>query len=93
MNRSELVEKLAAENSLEKAEARKLIDSLVGAIAACAVRGEEVAISGFGKFKVKDTPARPGRNPATGQPFEIEAARRMTFTPASALKDRLNGRS
>ena len=48
-------------------------------------------IAGFGKFKVKDTPAREGRNPSTGAPIAIAAAKKLTFTPAKAIKDVLNG--
>jgi DNA-binding protein HU-beta len=64
---------------------------VIQAIADAASRGEEVAINGFGKFKVKDTAARQGRNPATGATIDIAAAKKLTFTPAKAVKDRLNG--
>jgi hypothetical protein len=60
------------------------------AIAEAASKYEEVSINGFGKFKVKATPAREGRNPATGEPIQIAAARKLAFTPAKAVKDKLN---
>ena len=60
-------------------------------MAAAAARGEDISISGFGKFKVKDSPAREGRNPANGQTIQIAASRKLTFTPAKAVKDQLNG--
>lgn len=91
MNNSDIAEKLAAEHDLPKAEARKLLDSMIGAIADAASRGEEVAINGFGKFKVKETAARQGRNPSTGATIDIPAGKKLTFTPAKAVKDRLNG--
>jgi len=50
-----------------------------------------VTIPDLGKFKTKDVPAREGRNPATGATITIAAARKLTFTPAKALKDSLNG--
>ncbi|MBW8783415.1 MAG: HU family DNA-binding protein [Novosphingobium sp.] len=56
-----------------------------------ASKGEEVSLNGFGKFKVKDTPAREGRNPANGATIQIAAAKKLTFTPAKAVKARLNG--
>lgn len=46
---------------------------------------------GFGNFKVKDTPAREGRNPATGATIKIAASKKLTFTPAKAVKDAFNG--
>lgn len=54
-------------------------------------RGEEISLNGFGKFKVMATPARDGHNPATGEPITIKAAKKLTFTPAKAVKDKLNG--
>jgi DNA-binding protein HU-beta len=91
MNTSELIEKVAAEAGLEKTQARKAIDAIVAAVTTAAKGGETVALSGFGQFKVKDTPARQGRNPATGETIEIAAARKLTFAPAKAVKDLLNG--
>ncbi len=91
MNTSELIEKVAAESGLEKAQARKAIDALISAVTAAAKGGDSVAVSGFGQFKVKDSPARQGRNPATGETIEIAAARKLTFSPAKAVKDLLNG--
>lgn len=91
MNNNDLAEKLAAESGSTKAEARKLVDVLCAAIADAAAKGEEVSLNGFGKFKVKATPEREGRNPATGATITIAAARKLTFSPAKAIKDRLNG--
>lgn len=91
VNNSDLAEKIAGDNDLSKADAKKVLDSVIEAIADAASRGEEVAINGFGKFKVKDTAARQGRNPATGETIDIAAAKKLTFTPAKAVKDRLNG--
>lgn len=91
MNTSDIAETLAAAHGLSKAEARKLVDGLFAAIADAAAKGDEVAINGFGKFKVKASPAREGRNPATGETITIAASRKLTFAPAKAVKDRLNG--
>jgi DNA-binding protein HU-beta len=54
-------------------------------------KGDEIAINGFGKFKVKATPERDGRNPSTGATIKIAASKKLTFAPAKAVKDRLNG--
>lgn len=91
MNNRELIERVAAESGTGKAEAKKIIDALFGAILDTIEKGEEVAISGFGKFKLKESAARQGRNPSTGQAIQIAAARKLTFAPAKAAKDRLNG--
>jgi len=91
MNNSDLADSLAAGHDLTKADARKLVDSVFTSIADAASKGEEISLNGFGKFKVKDVPAREGRNPATGETIQIAAARKLSFTPAKAVKDKLNG--
>ncbi|AOH85839.1 integration host factor [Sphingomonas panacis] len=90
MNNSDLADKLAAETGVSKADARKTVDTVFTAIAQAAAAGEEVSLNGFGKFKVKDTPAREGRNPATGETIQIAASKKLTFAPAKAVKDKLN---
>ena len=91
MNNSELAEALSVDHGLTKADARKLVDALFGVIADAAAKGDEISLNGFGKFKVKDVAAREGRNPATWETIAIKAAKKLTFTPAKAIKDRLNG--
>ncbi|WP_192668656.1 HU family DNA-binding protein [Sphingobium sp. Sx8-8] len=91
MNNTEIAEALAADHGLTKADARKYVDGVFSAIAGAAAKGEEVSLNGFGKFKVKDQPAREGRNPSTGAVIQIAASKKLTFTPAKAVKDQLNG--
>jgi DNA-binding protein HU-beta len=91
MNNTDLAEHLATAHGITKADARKYVDGVFAAIADAAAKGDEVALNGFGKFKVKDTPARQGRNPSTGEAIQIAASRKLAFTPAKAVKDRLNG--
>jgi DNA-binding protein HU-beta len=91
MNNAELAETLVANHNLSKADARKVVDDVMAAIVAAAVKGDEVSLSGFGKFKVKDSPAREGRNPANGETIQIAASKKLTFVPAKAVKDALNG--
>lgn len=91
MNNNELADHVASEGGLSKADARKLVDGVFAAIADAAGKGEEVSLNGFGKFKVKDMPAREGRNPATGATIAIAASRKLTFAAAKAVKDKLNG--
>jgi DNA-binding protein HU-beta len=87
---NEIADRVAADHSLTKAQGKAIIDSVIRAIADAAVAGDETSLPGFGKFKVKDSPAREGRNPATGAALKIAASRKLTFVPAKALKDVLN---
>ena len=82
---------IAATSGTTKADARKLVDGVLTAIAEAAAKGQEISLNGFGKFKIKDSPAREGRNPSTGETIQIAASKKLTFTPAKALKDKLNG--
>ena len=91
MNNSDLADRIAATDGLSKADARKLVDGVFEAIVTAAANGDEISIGGFGKFKVKETAAREGRNPATGATIQIAAAKKLGFTPAKAVKDKLNG--
>jgi len=87
---NEIADKIAADNSLSKAQAKSIVDGVFKAIADAAARGSETSIPGFGKFKVKATPEREGRNPSTGATIKIAASNKLTFSPAKAIKDTLN---
>jgi DNA-binding protein HU-beta len=91
VNNSDLVDTIASSADLSKADARKIVDAVFTAVADAAAQGEEISLNGFGKFKVKDSPEREGRNPATGEAMTIKASKKLTFTPAKAIKDKLNG--
>jgi len=91
MNNADIAEAVASKQNISKADARKLVDDVFAVITDAAAKGEEVSLGSFGKFKVKDTPAREGRNPSTGATIQIAAAKKLTFTPAKAIKDKLNG--
>ena len=90
MNISDLADRIAASHGVSKADARKLVDGVFAAIVDAAAAGDEIAINGFGKFKVKDSPAREGRNPATGEAMQIAASKKLGFAAAKAVKDKLN---
>lgn len=91
MNMTHLVDAVATQQGIAKSDAKKILDGLIAAIMESAAKGEEISLNGFGKFKIKDSPARDGRNPATGETINIAASRKLTFTPAKAVKDKLNG--
>ena len=90
MNKNELVERLAEEHELTKSMARSLVDSVFQMITDAAQKGEEVALFGFGRFKVAERAARQGRNPRTGEAVKIAASKSLKFTPARSLKTSLN---
>lgn len=90
MNNAELAQTLVTNHAMTRIEARKAVDSLLAAIVSAARNGDEVSLSGFGKFKLKETPARDGRNPANGQAIKISASKKLTFVSAKAVKDLLN---
>jgi len=90
MNISDLVTYVADQDGkITKTQAKTLVDSVFAAITSAAVKGEEVSLPGFGKFKVQNKPARTGRNPSTGAAIEIAASKKLVFQPAKALKDTL----
>ncbi|RVT93138.1 HU family DNA-binding protein [Sphingomonas crocodyli] len=91
MNNSDLADQIAASHGITKADAKKIVDTVFAGIADAAAKGEEVSLPGFGKFKVKASAAREGRNPSTDATIQIAASKKLGFTPAKAIKDKLNG--
>ena len=89
MNAKDLAKSVAQSQGLTEAAAKKEVDAVVEAVAEADAAGHEVNLPGFGKFKVKDMPERGGRNPSTGEAITIAASKKLTFTSAKALKDRL----
>lgn len=88
---NEIADKIATEQGITKTQAKSIVDSVFKLISEAAVGGAETSIPSFGKFKVRETPAREGRNPSTGATIRIAASKKLTFTPAKAVKDALNG--
>jgi DNA-binding protein HU-beta len=91
MNTSDIADKIAGSHDINKTDAKKIVDAVFAAIVDAAAKGEEVSIPQFGKLKVKASPAREGRNPATGAAMTIAASKKLVFSAAKAVKDRLNG--
>jgi DNA-binding protein HU-beta len=90
MNKSELVEKIAEGADITKASAGRVLDSLIETVTTELSSGGEVAIVGFGTYKVNDRAARTGRNPQTGAELQIAAAKAPVFKAGKALKDAVN---
>lgn len=90
MNKNELIAKIAAREGLTKAQAGRIVECTLESIVETVDAGDEVALSGFGKFKLVEKAGRTGRNPQTGAAVEIPAKRAIKFAPSSTLKKRLN---
>lgn len=92
MIRSELVEKIAAENPhLTKLEAEKIVQTVFTEIAGALASGERVELRGFGAFSVRHRDARQGRDPRTGRTVDVEAKSVPFFKCGKSLRLRLNG--
>ena len=87
MNRSQLLNKLAEVNEWSRKEADAALTSFVDIITSTVAAGEDVAISGFAKFRRIDRPARLARNPATGETVKVKAKRVARITPLKNFKD------
>jgi len=85
MNKAELVDQIASQAGLSKADAKKALDAFVGATTAALKKGDRVALVGFGSFAVSKRNARTGRNPQTGQPITISAKKVVKFKAGSDL--------
>ncbi|GAB2797947.1 DNA-binding protein HU-beta [Halomonas shantousis] len=90
MNKSELIEAIAASADIPKAAASRALDAMIESVTDSLKKGDSVALVGFGTFSIKERAARTGRNPQTGQPIEISAAKVPSFKAGKALKDSVN---
>ena len=87
MNKTELINAIAENASLSKKDAGAALEATLNAITDALADGEDVAITGFGSFTVKERAAREGRNPATGEKMMIAASKAPAFKAGKALKD------
>ena len=87
MNKTELIEKIAAGSGLSKADAKKAIDATVAAIKDALVAGDKVSLVGFGTFSVNERPAREGINPATKEKIQIAAKKVAKFKAGAELNE------
>ena len=87
MNKTDLIEKIAAETGLAKKDSEKALTAALNAITEALKAGDKVQLVGFGVFDVKERSARMGRNPKTKEPIEIPASKAPQFKAGKALKD------
>lgn len=90
MNKSELIDAIAASADLPKTAAGRALDAMIESVTNALKEGDQVALIGFGTFQVKDRAARDGRNPKTGEVIKIPAAKVPSFKAGKALKDAVN---
>ena len=90
MNKTELIEKIAAGANLSKADAKNALDATVKAIKEALVAGDKLQLIGFGTFSVSERPAREGVNPRTGEKVTIAAKKGAKFKAGAELADAVN---
>jgi integration host factor subunit alpha len=90
LTKAHIVEKLFAENLFTKAESAQIVETLFEIVKQTLEGGEDVLISGFGKFSVKEKNQRRGRNPQTGEPILLAPRRVVTFKCSGVLRDKIN---
>ncbi len=90
MNKSELVDSMAAGANISKADAKRALEAFVDSVTGALTNGDSVQLTGFGSFIVRERAAREGRNPATGATIQISAAKIPAFKAGKALKDAVN---
>ena len=87
MNKTELIEAIAERADVPKSQAQKHFDAFEGVVTNVLKGGDEVQITGFGKFYVREQKARDGRNPQTGEKMRIPAQKVPTFSAGNSLKE------
>ncbi|MDX9846485.1 MAG: HU family DNA-binding protein [Tenuifilaceae bacterium] len=87
MNKAQLIDAIAAEAGITKADAKKSLDAFVKATSGALKTGDRVALVGFGSFSLSERSARTGRNPQTGKPITIKAKKVVKFKPGSELNE------
>ena len=89
LTKADMAERLYEELGLNKREAKDMVDSFFDEIRTSLAHNEQVKLSGFGNFDLRDKRERPGRNPKTGEEVPISARRVVTFRPGQKLKERV----
>jgi len=92
LTKAQLIDSIYRRTDIEKSQAAEVVETLLEITKKTLQEGEDVLISGFGKFCVKEKNARRGRNPWTGDDLTLESRRIVTFKCSGALKNKINGR-
>ncbi|MBV9034113.1 MAG: integration host factor subunit beta [Acidobacteriaceae bacterium] len=89
MTKSQLIDSVSTTTGQSKAEIERTLEAILKTVVQALASGERIDFRGFGTFTPKETKARTGRNPRTGEAVPIAAKRKVTFRPSQELKDRL----
>ncbi len=89
MNKAELIDAIAVESKLSKADSKKALDAFVTATTKALKKGDRVALVGFGSFSIAKRAARKGRNPQTGKEIKIAAKKVVKFKAGTELSDKV----
>lgn len=90
LTKADLVQKIYQNHNLTKTQATGVVESFLKISKDCLAGGEDLLISGFGKFNIKEKNSRRGRNPQTGKELILDARKVVTFKPSGILRDRVN---
>lgn len=90
MNKAQLIDAIAKEADMTKADSRKALDAFMAVVGKTLKKGEKITLVGFGTFSVVDRPGRMGRNPRTGEPIKIAPKRVARFRPGSKLSEKVD---
>ena len=91
LTKAHLIEKTYKTHDLSRDQAREVVEAFLEIVINCLTNGENLLLSGFGKFYIRKKSARRGRNPQTGEDMMLDARRVVTFKPSGKLRDRVNG--
>ena len=89
LTKAEMAERLYEELGLNKREAKEMVEAFFDEIRGALSHNEQVKLSGYGNFDLRDKKQRPGRNPKTGEEVPIQPRRVLTFRPSHLMKDRV----
>ena len=93
LTKTDIVELIVEKNDFSPAEAKDVLEELIEIIKSTLASGEDLMISGFGKFQVNEKNPRKGRNPATGDSMVLSKRRVVTFKCAGKLRDKINAQN
>jgi integration host factor subunit alpha len=92
VTKQQLIETIQSQTEFSKKQSTELVESVIEYISSSLENGEDVLISNFGKFQVKEKNARKGRNPSTGESMIIPERKVVTFSVSNNLKDKINSK-
>ena len=91
LTKADMAERLSSEQQLSKRDAKDMVEAFFEEVSTSLINNEQVKLSGYGNFDLRDKKQRPGRNPKTGEEIPIKARRVVTFRPGQKLKARVEG--